>query len=397
LNEHLSQWIESVSAPGWQWFVKYLAGNDTLLTKSHQAGPYIPKPYAFGLFPSLLRGGLNPRTALETNVDSHDQSAVTAVIWYNGGTRNECRVTGWGGKQSAVLDPESTGSLCIFAFYAPSAVRDAEGLRVWVCQTAAEEDEVLTHCGQVEPGGGVLFHPTGTPIPTADLAEVDSPCRLLPNQLPVEWRSKFPDAQSVVKFVISRVPTTKRNTPDDRLLRRRECEYDVFRSVEETLVLPRIKEGFATVDLFVDFANAVTNRRKARSGASLELHARLIFDEEKVAYSHGATSEAKKKPDFLFPSAEAYQKATYPSEKLRMLAAKTTCKDRWRQILNEADRVRTKHLLTLQEGVSENQLEEMRRAGVRLVVPSKLHSRFPATYRDKIMTFSDFIADVQSL
>jgi hypothetical protein len=56
-----------------------------------------------------------------------------------------------------------------------------------------------------------------------------------------------------------------------------------------------------------------------------------------------------------------------------MLAAKTTCKDRWRQILNEADRIPAKHLLTLQEGVSEGQFREMNDAGVRLVVPRALH------------------------
>ncbi len=42
-----------------------------------------------------------------------------------------------------------------------------------------------------------------------------------------------------------------------------------------------------------------------------------------------------------------------------MLAVKTTCKDRWRQILNEAQRIKPKHLLTLQEGVSHRQFDEM--------------------------------------
>ncbi|MFZ5625061.1 MAG: type II restriction endonuclease [Gemmatimonadota bacterium] len=53
----------------------------------------------------------------------------------------------------------------------------------------------------------------------------------------------------------------------------------VTKSVEAYHVLPRIREGFDSVDQFVEFASSVTNRRKARSGRSLELHGRCIFDE----------------------------------------------------------------------------------------------------------------------
>jgi hypothetical protein len=183
-----------------------------------------------------------------------------------------------------------------------------------------------------------------------------------------------------------------RQSPDDRLLRRRECEFELFRSIEDLVVLPRIREGFATVDLFMSFAHSVTNRRKSRSGASLELHAKKIFDEEALPHSHDEISEGRKRPDFLFPSAEKYRSPSFPTERLRMLAVKTTCKDRWRQILNEADRIPTKHLLTLQEGVSPHQFEEMQAAGVALVVPRRLHSKYPPEMRQHLVTVTDFIA-----
>ena len=65
-------------------------------------------------------------------------------------------------------------------------------------------------------------------------------------------------------------------------------------------------------------------------------------------------------------------------EKLASLAAKTTCKDRWRQVLNEADRLRSqnKFLCTLQQGISSAQLEEMKSEKVVSVVPQ----RYIATY-----------------
>ena len=80
-----------------------------------------------------------------------------------------------------------------------------------------------------------------------------------------------------------------------------------------------------------------------------------------------------------------------------MLAAKTTCKDRWRQIINEADRIRTKHLLTLQEGVSENQFREMTGSGVRLVVPEGLQNAYPGSVRPHLVTLESSIADIRIL
>lgn len=189
--------------------------------------------------------------------------------------------------------------------------------------------------------------------------------------------------------------------PDRRLMKRRECEFEIFRSVEQATELPNITAGFTTVDDFVARAQTILQRRKARSGRSLELHTRTIFIEERLAegaeFSHQPESEQGKKPDFLFPSEAAYKDTTFPADRLRMLAVKTTCKDRWRQILNEADRIPQKHLLTLQEGVSENQFREMLGAGVQLVVPAGLIDSFPGTVRPHLQTLESFIGDVRLL
>lgn len=78
-----------------------------------------------------------------------------------------------------------------------------------------------------------------------------------------------------------------------------------------------------------------------------------------------------------------------------MLAAKTTCKDRWRQILNEANRISPKHLVTLQQGVSENQFNEMIAAGVTLVVPEALHESYPKAIRPKLLTLDRYIRETK--
>ena len=117
----------------------------------------------------------------------------------------------------------------------------------------------------------------------------------------------------------------------------------MFQSIEEAIELPGIREGFDNIDQFIARAQSVLQRRKVRSGRSLELHVRQIFREEDLAegrhFSHGADSEPGSKPDFLFPSQASYRDPGFPESKLRMLAVKTTCKDRWRQVLREADRI----------------------------------------------------------
>jgi hypothetical protein len=402
MHHELDDWLNVVSGDGWQWYVKYLAGNDTLLTKAHQAGPYIPKGVVFDVFPSIANPSAeNPRISLPALIDSHRREAQPSIIWYNnklrGGTRNECHFTGWGGISSALLDPENTGALCVFAFYRVEG-RDAEVCRIWIARDLQEEQLILERVGPVEPGAGIVYQ-AGIRLSRDHhlaVATQDSSCRLRRDEIPPEWLLNFPEAKEIVQESVRRARSALRQDPDGRLLRRRDCEFEIFRSLEEAVALPRITEGFATVDLFVDFANSLTNRRKSRSGASLELQTKRIFEEESLPFSHDEESEDGKRPDFIFPSSAAYQDANVSSTELRMLAVKTTCKDRWRQVIDEAARLPEKFLLTLQNGVSLSQYAQMRTAGIRLVIPKKLHTAFDDSIRSELISLASFIADTRS-
>ena len=83
------------------------------------------------------------------------------------------------------------------------------------------------------------------------------------------------------------------------------------------------------------------------------------------------------KPDIVIPGKQAYNDPTFPLSKLCVLGVKRTCKDRWRQVTHEARRVPTKHLLTLQESISRDQLDKMRKDRITLVVPCSLRPRHP--------------------
>jgi hypothetical protein len=227
--------------------------------------------------------------------------------------------------------------------------------------------------------------------------EEPGPCWLSRDSIPEAWIAEFPGGAEIVAWVLENRPKFRRLNADKRLLKRIECEFELFRSLEVEHVLPRAQKGFDSVDGFIQFANKVTNRRKSRAGYSLELQAASIFDEEGVQYSHGRSTEGARKPDFIFPSIERYHEPAWPSHQLRMLGAKTTCKDRWRQILNEAARIPKKHLLTLQEGVSSQQYSEMAEEGVILVVPADRIESYPEDVQPQLKSLENFIGEVRSL
>ncbi|MXY97370.1 MAG: type II restriction endonuclease, partial [Gemmatimonadetes bacterium] len=86
-----------------------------------------------------------------------------------------------------------------------------------------------------------------------------------------------------------------------------------------------------------------------------------------------------------------YHDPTFDSSLLVMLGAKSSCKERWRQILSEADRIDVKHLCTLESGISVNQTNEMSDSKVCLVIPSAVHSTFENEQLHAIMTVEEFI------
>lgn len=399
----IQDWLELHARPGMIWYLKRLSANDTLASGGHQAGPYIPKNFLFNVFPDLDRPDAeNPDIWFELKIDSHGKANRIRAVWYNnrlrGGTRNEARLTGFGGRKSPLLDPDNTGALVVFAFRAGIGGGNADICHVWVCDDSAGLQAAFVEAwvGPVEPGNG---RPWSVDRQYASISERSS-CWLEPSEIPHSWFEAFPSTQEIVNKTLE-LRRDSNQSIDVRLMRRRECEFEIFRSLEQAVELPFIQQGFASLDDFLNRAQTILQRRKARSGRSLELHVKEIFIEERLAegrdFEHQPESDTSKRPDFLFPSGAAYRNSSFPSEQLRMLAVKTTCKDRWRQIINEADRIKSKHLFTLQEGVSENQFREMTEAGVLLVVPEPLRSRYPEAIRPHLQNLESFIKDVRRL
>ena len=401
----IEQWLDEAAAPRSIWYLKRLSANDTQHSGGHQAGPYIPRDVMFRLFPVINRPAeKNPDCGFDLTVESSSGSHTTRAraVWYNNklhdnpaGGRNEVRITKLGGVRSPLLDVENTGALAVFAFSGAGQRRTTAHCRVRIC-TEGEDDVVEALWGSVDPSQWRLIDFDSS----IEVPHSDSSCWLQTEDIPEAWLENYPSGEDVVRKAVEMWPSAETSV-DKRLIERRRCEFEIFQSLEEAVELPVVRRGFQDLATFIQRANTILQRRKSRSGRSLELHVKTILEEEALEdgrhFSYQAVSEAGKLPDFLFPSATAYGDPDFPSDRLRMLAVKTTCRDRWRQVLDEAKRIPIKHLFTLQEGVSPNQYRQMKDAGVRLVVPASVRRAYGRDLQNEILSFGDFIGEVGTL
>jgi hypothetical protein len=183
-----------------------------------------------------------------------------------------------------------------------------------------------------------------------------------------------------------------KDDPDAAIIAYLEREEVLFRTLEKHLIGDRLRVGFAdNVESFINFSLSVQNRRKSRAGRALENHLEFMFSKLKISYTRTAITEGRSKPDFLFPGEKQYHTSSFPDLSLTMLGVKSSCKDRWRQILAEADRISLKHLFTLEPGISENQTDEMKTKKVQLVLPEKIHATYQDGQKGLLMNLSEFI------
>lgn len=182
------------------------------------------------------------------------------------------------------------------------------------------------------------------------------------------------------------------DNPDFVLMKWLEREELLFKTFEKYLVSAKLQEGFDdNVEQFFQFALSALNRRKSRAGHSLENHVETLLSARNIKYERNCITENRSKPDFIFPSALAYHDLNFDKRNLTMLGVKSTCKDRWRQVLSEADRIDEKHLLTLEAAISSYQLQEMQARNLQLVIPTPIHETYSEEYRSKLMSVENFI------
>jgi hypothetical protein len=208
----------------------------------------------------------------------------------------------------------------------------------------------------------------------------------------------FPGTETFSTFARTTVADiTPRHDADIAVLAWMDREEVLFRTLERYQVQERLKQGFDDdVDAFLTYATSLRQRRSARAGRALENHLKAVFDAFGVRYSYNEITENRSKPDFIFPGIREYRDDAFSADLLVMLGAKRTCKDRWRQVLAEADRIDSKHLFTLEPSISAAQTDEMQSSQLQLVVPQEIHRTYKPAQQGWLMNLAAFLDFVKA-
>lgn len=370
-------------------YCKFITPNDTGQTGGHQSGFHLHKDSWPLLFESKGEKGSNKDKFVKIRWQNAFETD-SRFIYYGVGTRNEYRLTRFG-RDFPFLNDDAVGDLLVLCQL------NHDYYEAFVLQTDEETEDFLSAFGLSPTETNRIIPKETRTSPEEKLLQCFSPFIQFHGNTFPDTESMAQRARHCVMTAYGVLPEQVRNDSDSQILKWIEAEYQLFRIIENELYGKRIAVPFTSVQELVDLANTIINRRKSRAGKSLEHHLSEIFKVSGITFSTQCTTEANKKPDFIFPSIDAYHDARFDSSKLTFLASKTTCKDRWRQILNEADRIETKYLFTLQQGISSNQLGEMYDSGVRLVVPATYRNSFPAEFRAQILTLNEFLSRIENL
>lgn len=307
--------------------------------------------------------------------------------WDGKGTRSEYRITRFG-RAFPFFTPDSIGDLLVLVPQNESTIHGY----------ALDRDEDIN---ELQAALGVDVISTWALYDAAVTPEIETEDECI-NRHYNAFSTALTAFPSTTQFseqartaIIECIPGIVEKKSDVQLMKYLESEYTLFRIVERQLCQNEITRLFKDVDDFIETAARLMNRRKARAGRSLENHVEFILRKNNIQFDMRPNIDGK--PDIVIPGKEQYDDLSYPVSKLFIVGVKTTCKDRWRQVLNEAKRIPDKHILTIQKGITSKQLDEMHISRVSLIVPQPLHKQYPSDSKINMMNFEGFIAAVQKV
>lgn len=364
--------------------LKFISPNNVGQTGSHEYGYYLPKP-AWKLFtPHPPDKGVNKEHLVDITWPDN-RITHSRIVWYGKRTRSEYRLTRFG-ENFPWRTEDNIGDLLVLI---------PTGKTTFIAHVLDLEEDVA----DLQAALGVEITETwGVYDRFAEMEEIDTDeCMTRYFRELAATLTDFPGtkifSQETVAAFRKCVSDFAVVPPDQKIVDLVDAEYKLFRLVERKLCQDQIARMFKSVDDFLGTAASIMNRRKARAGRSLENHVEFVFNEAGIPFEVRPNIDGK--PDIIIPSKEAYDNPAYPDHKLFIVGVKTTCKDRWRQVLNEGTRVSNKHLLTIQQGISTGQLMEMKKANLQLIVPKSLHKKYPNDSPMQLLNIEQFIASVR--
>ena len=361
---------------------KVISPPDAGVSRSNQSGMYLPKS-AWRFFTAAAPvEEENYREPVQ--ICWPDERKTAAVVsWYGKGSRSEFRLTRLGES----WESDAVGDLLVLV---------PQGKGIFLAHRLRTDEEAAEFCTAlgIEPGQRWGFYEKAPDAKIAASGTLE------------EWATReagkhdtFPTGRAMAELARQAVrewqPAVLTKSADHRLMAWIEAEYTIYRAMERRICNAQVTQDFTNIDDFLSAASTIMNRRKSRAGHSLEAHTGHLLTECGITFEAQAVIDGKVRPDVLFPGKAAYDTPGHPVDNLVILGLKTTCRDRWRQVLNEGKRLPLKHLLTLQPAMSRAQLQEMHEASLQLIVPAPLHRAYDVPEGYRLLSVEEFVQDMK--
>lgn len=416
----IQKWISRSSV----LFIKKLSRNDCGWaddrTKGHQNGPYIPG--------EIREAGFFPNLANVNTAKSHIFEAAVRTLWPDTGEiklsnlkhysnkGHEMHLTGVPKSEFAGLTPasllmvgkltEEVSGCCYCLMTIDSGGEDAELLE------SAFDLGADFHFGLFDPRKALTPPKDETEALIEELSRFFNEGRL-PEFIASVSRLPAPSvlAEGAQQIFIaehglqSLDPYVIENPGDAIMKISRDIEYTLYKRAElrhraaEVLrivtsegqdIVTAVVRGFPLLD--ATFLSA-SQHRKSRAGRSFEQHIARVLQDGNIPFEEQAVTGGRR-PDFVLPSLVTLQSLERQFDEAAVLSAKTTLRERWKQVTLEKFNAAL-FLATVDDRVSSEAIDDMGRQDICLVVPESLKNSKETCYKgkDNVITFRSFFRD----
>jgi hypothetical protein len=139
---------------------------------------------------------------------------------------------------------------------------------------------------------------------------------------------------------------------------------------------------------------SASQQRKSRAGLSFEHHISAMLTDGGIPFEEQVVLQSKRRPDFVLPSLALYNEEGRSAREAIVLSAKTTLRERWKQVLMEIRNCQL-FLATLDENISASAIQDMGAKDIVLVVPESLKDSDTTEYKDQgtVISFKKFFTE----
>lgn len=404
-----------------QLLVKKLSRNDCSWADSpengHQNGPYIPR--------EIRESDFFPPLENINKEKTHIYEAHFKTLWPAIGEIKTSRLTHYSNKGSELQFTRVPKSE--FAGLTPASLmiggilrEPVEDIRLWfmIVDSASEEVELLEamfdlgadfHFGLFDPADALKIQKDETEQLVDELSEALKNGSLAAFIASV---SKMPapeilaaEAQRVFLHQnhLGDLSPYEMTNPGDAIMKiSRDIEYSLYKRAERRYraaeVIRIITNGGADIvssvvrgfpDLDATFLSA-SQHRKSRAGRSFEQHIARLLRDGRIAFEEQAVTGGRR-PDFVLPSLVVLKTEKRKFEEAMVLSAKTTLRERWKQVTMEKFNCAL-FLATVDDRVSSDAIDDMNSHGIHLVVPESLKKSKETCYSGKanVISFREY-------